>query len=239
VAVILLVEDDPLIAEFTLKNLAMHGFEARLVRSGQEALDTLRLGQEPPDLILLDLRLPDMDGFDLCRRIRQSHPADGLHLSPQTPIIMLTARVKDVDKLRGFGLGADDYVTKPFNPLELIARIQAVLRRAGAQTRPRLLVWGRLTINPEERIALLDDSPLTLTPLEFDLLLFFARNPDRVLKRQELLEAVWGHTFVTPRTVDEHVKRLRQKLGLPKGGGIDTVHAVGYRWHWPEEPAEG
>lgn len=232
-ATIMLVEDDPLIAEFTLRNLTQHGFDTRVAYSGQEALDLLT--HETPDLIILDLRLPDLDGYQVCRRIRQGHPADGLAVSPNVPIVMLTARVEDVDKLRGFGVGADDYVTKPFNPLELAARLRAVLRRAGQETLPRLLTFGSLTINPTEQIALLDGNPLSLTPMEFSLLLFFARNPNRALKRQELLEAVWGHTFVTPRTVDEHVKRLRHKLASLEGGGIDTVRGVGYCWRWPEE----
>jgi len=223
---ILLVEDEPLIAEFTLKNLTEQGFDARSVGTGQEALDLLT--HICPDLIALDLRLPDIDGFEVCRRIRRGHPSDGLCVPPDVPIVILTACDEDTDKLRGFDLGADDYVTKPFNPLELIARLNAVLRRSGSQGDTRALIFGNLSVHPAERAALLHGNPVSLTPMEFNLLLYFARNPHRAIEREELLRSVWGYSFGKTRTVDEHVKRLRQKLKTLRGMHIATVRGVGY-----------
>ena len=226
---IMLVEDDPLIVEFTEKNLIKDGFEVLVATTGNEALELLTKHQA--DIILLDIMLPDMDGVEVCRRIRQGDVSEASLIPTDVPIVMLTARAEDADKLRGFETGVDDYITKPFNPLELTARLRAVLRRTIGQEALEVIEIGPLMINSIERTVLLKDSPLTLTPKEFDLLLLLARHPNRVFSREELLAKVWGYTFGNTRTVDEHIKRLRQKL---EAAGLDwelitTVWGVGYK----------
>jgi DNA-binding response OmpR family regulator len=228
VATVMLVEDDPLIVEFTMKNLIKDGFEVFVATTGGEALELLTKRQI--DIILLDIMLPYIDGFEVCRRIRQGD-VPGTSLTPaDVPIVMLTAKAEDADKLRGFGTGVDDYVTKPFNPLELTARLQAILRRTIDQD-SEVIEIGPLMINSTERTVLLENSSLSLTPKEFDLLLLLARHPNRVFEREDLLGKVWGYTFGNTRTVDEHIKRLRQKL---ETAGLDwelitTVWGVGYK----------
>jgi DNA-binding response OmpR family regulator len=212
-----------------VKNLIKDGFEVIVATTGNEALELLT--KHRADIILLDLMLPDMDGFEVCRRIRQGHVPETLLAPADVPIVMLTAKAEDADKLRGFETGTDDYITKPFNPLELTARLQAVLRRTIGQESLEVLEIGPLVINSTERTVLSKDTPLSLTPKEFDLLLLLARHPNRVFGREELLEKVWGYTFGNTRTVDEHVKRLRQKL---EPAGLDwelitTVWGVGYK----------
>jgi two-component system response regulator VicR len=225
----MLVEDDPLIVEFTIKNLIKDGFDVIVATTGNEALALLATRRA--DIILLDIMLPDIDGFKVCRHIRQGDVSEAALTPTDVPIIMLTAKAEDADKLRGFETGVDDYITKPFNPLELTARLEAVLRRTIGQEAPEVIEIGFLMINSTERTVLLKDSPLRLTPKEFDLLLLLARHPNRVFEREELLEKVWGYTFGNTRTVDEHVKRLRQKL---EAAGLDwelitTVWGVGYK----------
>jgi DNA-binding response OmpR family regulator len=225
----MLVEDDPLIVEFTIKNLIKDGFDVIVATTGNEALALLATRRA--DIILLDIMLPDIDGFEVCRHIRQGDVSEAALTPTDVPIIMLTAKAEDADKLRGFETGVDDYITKPFNPLELTARLEAVLRRTIGQEAPEVIEIGFLMINSTERTVLLKDSPLRLTPKEFDLLLLLARHPNRVFEREELLEKVWGYTFGNTRTVDEHVKRLRQKL---EAAGLDwelitTVWGVGYK----------
>jgi DNA-binding response OmpR family regulator len=225
----MLVEDDPLIVEFTIKNLIKDGFEVLVATTGSEALELLT--KHRADIILLDIMLPDIDGFKVCRHIRQGDVSEAALTPTDVPIIMLTAKAEDADKLRGFETGVDDYITKPFNPLELTSRLEAVLRRTIGQEAPEVIEIGFLMINSTERTVLLKDSPLRLTPKEFDLLLLLARHPNRVFEREELLEKVWGYTFGNTRTVDEHVKRLRQKL---EAAGLDwelitTVWGVGYK----------
>jgi two-component system response regulator VicR len=229
VTTVMLVEDDPLIVEFTIKNLIKDGFDVFVATTGNEALALLATRRA--DIILLDIMLPDIDGFKVCRHIRQGDVSEAALTPTDVPIIMLTAKAEDADKLRGFETGVDDYITKPFNPLELTARLEAVLRRTIGQEAPEVIEIGFLMINSTERTVLLKDSPLRLTPKEFDLLLLLARHPNRVFEREELLEKVWGYTFGNTRTVDEHVKRLRQKL---EAAGLDwelitTVWGVGYK----------
>jgi two-component system response regulator ResD len=225
----MLVEDDPLIVEFTEKNLIKDGFEVIVATTGNEALELLATHRA--DIILLDIMLPDMDGFEVCRRIRQGDIPETSLVPTDVPIIMLTAKAGNADKLRGFETGVDDYITKPFNPLELTARLQAVLRRTLGQEIPEIIEIGPLMINSTERTVLSKDTSLSLTPKEFDLLLLLARHPNRVFSREELLEKVWGYTFGNTRTVDEHVKRLRQKLEAAGLGWelITTVWGVGYK----------
>jgi DNA-binding response OmpR family regulator len=218
-----------LIVEFTIKNLIKDGFDVIVATTGNEALALLATRRA--DIVLLDIMLPDIDGFKVCRHIRQGDVSEAALTPTDVPIIMLTAKAEDADKLRGFETGADDYITKPFNPLELTARLEAVLRRTIGQEAPEVIEIGFLMINSTERTVLLKDSPLRLTPKEFDLLLLLARHPNRVFEREELLEKVWGYTFGNTRTVDEHVKRLRQKL---EAAGLDwelitTVWGVGYK----------
>jgi len=225
----MLVEDDPLIVEFTEKNLIKDGFEVIVATTGNDALELMSTHRA--DIILLDIMLPDMDGFEVCRRIRQGDIPETLLIPTDVPIIMLTAKAENAEKLRGFETGVDDYITKPFNPLELTARLQAVLRRTSGQEIPEIIEIGPLMINSTERTVLSKDTPLSLTPKEFDLLLLLARHPNRVFGREELLEKVWGYTFGNTRTVDEHVKRLRQKLEAAGLGWelITTVWGVGYK----------
>jgi DNA-binding response OmpR family regulator len=225
----MLVEDDPLIVEFTIKNLIKDGFDVIVATTGNEALALLATRRA--DIVLLDIMLPDIDGFKVCRHIRQGDVSEAALTPTDVPIIMLTAKAEDADKLRGFETGVDDYITKPFNPLELTARLQAVLHRTIGPETPEVIEIGFLMINSTERTVLLKDSSLRLTPKEFDLLLLLARHPNRVFGREELLEKVWGYTFGNTRTVDEHVKRLRQKL---EREGLDwelitTVWGVGYK----------
>jgi DNA-binding response OmpR family regulator len=229
VTTVMLVEDDPLIVEFTVKNLIKDGFEVVVATTGNEALELLATRRA--DIILLDIMLPDIDGFKVCRRIRQGDVSEAAPTPTDVPIIMLTARAEDADKLKGFETGVDDYITKPFNPLELTARLQAVLRRTIGQEALEVIEIGFLMINSTERTVLLKDSPLRLTPKEFDLLLLLVRHPNRVFSREELLEKVWGYTFGNTRTVDEHIKRLRQKLDRDGIGWelIITVWGVGYK----------
>lgn len=235
-ATVMLIEDDPLIVEFTEKNLIKDGFEVIVATTGNAALELLSTRQA--DIILLDIMLPDIDGFEVCRRIRQGDVPGAAPTPTGVPIVMLTAKAEDADKLRGFETGVDDYITKPFNPLELTARLQAVLRRTIGQEAPEIIEIGSLMINSTERTVLLKDSPLSLTPKEFDLLLLLARHPNRVFGREELLEKVWGYTFGNTRTVDEHIKRLRQKLeGVGLGWDlITTVWGVGYKLRLEGEP---
>ncbi|MBI5956885.1 MAG: response regulator transcription factor [Chloroflexi bacterium] len=228
---VLLVEDEPLICEFTQHNLEEDGFQVVSASNGREALRLLESCQ--PDVIVLDIMLPDMDGFDLCRRLRRGEvdtPLQGPARLAQTPIIMLTARAEDADKIKGFVSGADDYMVKPFNPLELTARIKAILRRARKEQKS--IALGDLVIDPVERTVHSQRRILSLSPKEFDLLYFLCSHPDKVFSRQELLQEVWGYSYPGgTRTVDEHIKRLRKKIELDAGcsGLICTEWSVGYK----------
>jgi DNA-binding response OmpR family regulator len=202
---ILIVEDDEAIAAFVQTALEREGFAAEVAASGERALE--RVSAEPPDLILLDLMLPGADGLEVCRAIRQ--------LPTYTPIIMLTAKDDEVDKIVGLELGADDYVTKPFKSRELVARVRAILRLVRRSNHPaaQLLQFGPLAINLEGRSVTLHGDPVSLTPKEFDLLALLASHPGRVFGRDTLLEKVWGYDYAgESRTVDVHIQRLRQKI---------------------------
>jgi DNA-binding response OmpR family regulator len=230
---VLLVEDDPLIVEFTELNLSADGFTVTVAGSARSALLASRCA--PPDLILLDIGLPGANGLELCRTLRSGRgdPDPGLANRLATiPIIMLTAHVTDEDKLKGFGVGADDYVTKPFNPAELSARIRAVLRRYGKGERSTTLRVRSLVIDPEAHSICAGEQLLDLTLTEFELLLWLAQHPNYVFSRDELLQQVWKYKAGgDTRTVDVHVNRLRAKLaGLP---GCDdliiTERGLGYK----------
>jgi phosphate regulon transcriptional regulator PhoB len=220
---VLIVEDEPDIRDLIAFHLERAGYQPRAVRTGPEALREVRAG--PPDLVLLDLMLPELDGLEVCRRIRQDPKTAAV------PIIMLTARGEEVDRVLGLELGADDYVGKPFSPKELLARVRAVLRRARPGTESLPLTVGSLTVDVGTHTVSVGGQPVGLTPKEFDLLRALLDAHGRVLSRDFLLDRVWGYasaSAIESRTVDVHVRRLRAKLG-PEGARILTVKSVGYR----------
>src|SRR5918995_5604876 len=217
---VLVVEDEASIASFVSLYLKNAGYEVRAASNGADALASVQ--KEQPSLIVLDLMLPDIDGIEICRRIRQKY---------DIPILMLTARDEDVDKIIGLEVGADDYMTKPFNPRELVARVKSILRRA-APDRKELetatIQHGDLTINSGKREVHVGDEEIRLAPKEFDLLWELIDHRGIVLTRDQLLERVWGYTFAgDTRTVDVHVRQIRRKLG--DASPIVTVWGVGYK----------
>jgi len=220
VQTVLVVEDETSIASFVALYLKNAGYRVQAAGTGQEALDLL--GRDRPDLIVLDLMLPDIDGIEVCRRIRRSS---------DIPILMLTARDEDVDKIIGLEVGADDYLTKPFNPRELVARVKSILRRAVPDRREpqeKQLKHGPLDIDAGRREVRVDGKEVQLAPKEFDLLWELLDHSGLVLTRDQLLERVWGYTFAgDTRTVDVHVRQLRRKLG--EASPIVTVWGVGYK----------
>jgi DNA-binding response OmpR family regulator len=222
---ILIVEDDPAIAAFVQTALEREGFSTEHVDDGQKALE--RIGAAIPELIVLDLMLPSVDGLQVCQAIRRR--ADYI------PIIMLTAKDDDVDKIVGLEMGADDYITKPFKTRELIARVRATLRlaRRGAGETSRSLRFGALLIDIEGRTVKRDGHPINLTPKEFDLLALLASNRGRVYGRDTLLEKVWGYDYMgESRTVDVHIQRLRQKIEADPHDPqfLVTVRNIGYKF---------
>jgi two-component system phosphate regulon response regulator PhoB len=220
---VLIVEDEPDIRGLLVFHLEREGYQVVQSRNGAEALRAAR--SSPPDLILLDLMLPEMDGLEVCRRLR------GDPTTRAIPIVMLTARGDEVDRVLGLELGADDYVVKPFSPRELVARVRAVLRRTQPAPATTPVTVGRLTIDAAAHTVAVDGAPVSLTRREFDLLRALVEARGRVLSREFLLDHVWGYTAaseIESRTVDVHVRRLRLKLG-PEGPRIGTVTGVGYR----------
>lgn len=220
---ILVVDDEPKIARLVRDYLEQAGYPVTLAFDGREALAAFR--HEKPRLVILDLMLPEVDGLDVARIIRKES---------DTPIIMLTARVEEVDRLIGLELGADDYVTKPFSPRELVARVRAVLRRTeGHERAAPLLSVGDLAIDPERRTVTVAGRAVELTPTEFDLLTVLARHPGRVFSRMELLERVQGYAYEGyERTVDAHIKNIRQKIEEHprKPRYILTIYGLGYKF---------
>jgi DNA-binding response OmpR family regulator len=225
---VLVVEDESSIASFVSLYLKNAGYVVRTAATGTEALN--QAGKGDVTLIILDLMLPDIDGIEICKRIRQRS---------DVPILMLTARDEDVDKIIGLEVGADDYLTKPFNPRELVARAKAILRRATPERRElesAVLRHGDLTIDAGRREAKVGDEEIQLAPKEFDLLWELLDHRGLVLTRDQLLERVWGYTFAgDTRTVDVHVRQLRRKLG--DASPIVTVWGVGYKVSQQREPA--
>jgi two-component system alkaline phosphatase synthesis response regulator PhoP len=216
---ILVVDDAPNIVELVRLYLEGAGFATLVATDGPAAVEAHR--RHRPDLVILDLMLPGMDGFEVCRAIRRE--AD-------TPVLMLTARTDDVDAIVGLELGADDYVTKPFNPRALVARVKAILRRTDGTVRlGRPIEVGSLRMDPRRREASVGDRRLELRAREYDLLAALARDPGIVLSREALLEDVWGTDFAgETRTVDVHVSEVRKKLA-PDGPLIESVRGIGYR----------
>ncbi|MBW2286904.1 MAG: response regulator [Deltaproteobacteria bacterium] len=220
---ILVVDDEPDLLELVRLNLSQAGFEVDTAASGGEAMKSLQAVR--PDLMVLDLMLPDLSGTDLCRQLR-SDPSFA-----ELPIIMLTARADEVDRVVGFELGTDDYVTKPFSPRELVLRVRAVLRRRNPSVdESGLLVHGTLQLDAARHRCFVGGAEVALTAKEFELLSQLMRQPGRVMSRDGLLDRVWGSDItVTTRTIDTHVKRLREKLG-EAGDLIETVRGIGYRF---------
>lgn len=220
---VLIVEDDPDISESLKYNLDREGIQSVIAASGEEALSAALNGGNPPILILLDLMLPGMSGTELCRRLRREP------LTRRTPIIILTAKSAESDRVAGLDLGADDYITKPFSVRELLARVRAVLRRTDEST-ISTYEDAHLTIDFSDIRVLCDGQKIKLTNKEFGLLSALAKSAGRVITRQNLLDNVWGYSYYgDARTLDVHIRRLRQKLG-ECGDCIETVVGVGYRF---------
>jgi phosphate regulon transcriptional regulator PhoB len=221
---VLIVEDDKDIVELVRYNLEKEGYQTAVAADGLTALSTLR--RSPPDLVLLDLMLPKLPGLEVCREIRRDQSLNRL------PILMLTARGEEADRVVGLEMGADDYVTKPFSPRELVARIKALLRRTEPAGDAEKSVECRgLHIDPASYRVMRAGKPIALSTLEFRLLYFLARRPDRVFTRDQLLDAVWGtDRFVTPRSVDVYIRRLREKVEADpeKPEYLKTVRGAGY-----------
>lgn len=222
-AEILVVEDEPDIRNLIVLHLTREGFRCRTAAGGAQALAEVRARR--PDLVILDLLLPELDGLEVCRRLRADAATAAL------PIIMLTARADEVDRVVGLEVGADDYVVKPFSPRELVARARAVLRRARGAEGERPLRVGAIALDPARHAVTVDGAAVALTPREFDLLHALMEAGGRVLSREHLLGRVWGYARaeeIESRTVDVHVRRLRAKLG-PEGRRVTTIKGVGYR----------
>jgi two-component system alkaline phosphatase synthesis response regulator PhoP len=220
---ILVVEDDREIAALVRDYLVRAGFHVDLAYSGLQALDAYQ--RNKPALLILDLMLPEMDGLDIARRIRKDS---------DIPLIMLTARSSEADRVSGLELGADDYICKPFSPRELVARVRAVLRRTASGDRaPALIHAGAVHIDLDQHVVSVHGKPVELTPTEFEILSFLARHPGRVYTRLQLLEHIQGASYESfERTVDAHIKNLRQKIERDprKPQYILTIHGIGYKF---------
>jgi DNA-binding response OmpR family regulator len=228
VAHVLVVDDDETVSTVVAGYLDRAGHEVSLIADGQAALDAIT--QRRPDLVVLDLMLPGMDGLEVCRHARDAYP--------DLPVVMLTALAEPDDRIAGLELGADDYVTKPFSPRELVLRVDSVLRRVAStppSTGRTLLTAGAITVDPAARRAFRDGSELSLTVRELDLLTFLLANPGRAFSREQLMHEVWGWTFGDHSTVTVHVRRLREKVEDDPTHPqlIQTVWGIGYRLEPP------
>jgi len=218
---ILIVEDEEKIAELIRKYLQLEGYQSSHAKNGNEAISLYH--KISPDLIVLDIMLPDMDGLEICKQLREY---------AEVPIIMLTARVEEVDRLIGFESGADDYVCKPFIPRELVARIRAVLNRTQRISAQKILQSGKLLLNVSQHLVTLDTIEVKLTQNEFSLLKILMLTPNKVFSRQELLTATQGqYTDIYERTIDTHIKNLRKKLiqVAPESNFIESIYGIGYK----------
>lgn len=227
---VLIIEDDRDIAELVKYNLEKNGFEAHVQGDGRQILSLLR--QIQPHLLLLDVMLPDRDGFELCKEIRRDP------LGQNVPILFLTAKAEEVDKILGLELGADDYITKPFSPRELVARVRAHIRRAEKTQEPTVVSQGPIVLNRDECAVRVEGKLVGLSATEFKLLEHFLSHPNRVFSRDQLLDSVWGtQAFVTPRTVDVHIRRLREKIerDSEKPEYLKTVRGFGYKFETATE----
>jgi DNA-binding response OmpR family regulator len=227
---VLVVDDEEAIAEAVRARLQSEGFEVVVAGDGPEAIGLCE--QVHPDLVVLDLMLPGMDGLEVCRQIQRDR---------WVPVLMLTARTEEADKVAGFAVGADDYLTKPFSLRELVVRVRAILRRMeriGALTTDEPIDRAGLAIDQARRTASVDGADIQLTPLEFEILLTLARTPGVVFTREQLMDKVWGYRdYAGGRVVDSHVARIRRKLGEDGAEPrfIRTVHGVGYAFREPAE----
>jgi DNA-binding response OmpR family regulator len=220
---VLVVDDEEAIAEAVRARLENEGYRVLVAGDGGQALETA--ARERPDLVVLDLMLPGMDGLEVCKELQRDR---------WVPVLMLTARTEEADKVAGFAVGADDYLTKPFSLRELAVRVRAILRRVerieqAPSTEP--MQRGDLSIDPDRRRVSVEEAEVSLTPLEFEILLTLAREPGVVFTREQLMDRVWGYRdYAGGRVVDSHVARIRRKLGEDGGGPrfIRTVHGVGY-----------
>ena len=221
---VLIIDDDQNICKILKEYLVYEDFSVVVANDGKEGLK--KIENDNPDLIILDIMLPEMDGWEICQELRPEN---------DIPIIMLSAKTKDTDKIMGLELGADDYVTKPFSPKEVVSRVKAVLRRSSSEERSSqeedILSFPGLEINKNYRSVEVEDGEVSLTPKEFDLLLTLASAPRQVFSREKLLNKVWGYDYYgDDRTVDTHIKSLRQKLGAEVRDYIETVWGVGYKF---------
>ena len=219
---ILVVDDEPKIAEICQDYLKAAGYEVVTAMTGLDGLSAAR--REKPDLVVLDLMLPEMDGLDVCRTLRRES---------DVPIIMLTARVEETDKLIGLEIGADDYITKPFSPRELVARVRVVLRRVSGDPASDVIRAGEVTLDRSRYEVNLSDQIITLTPTEFEILATLMSQPGRIFSRAQLLNAVHGVAFESyERAIDSHIRNLRRKLEISDRNlnYIVTVHGVGYKF---------
>ena len=223
---ILIVEDEASIAEVVSLYLKRAGFEVQIAADGKQAMNILE--RQLPDFVILDLMLPEVDGLSLTRWLRDRS---------DVPIIMLTARREEIDRITGLEMGADDYVVKPFSPQELVSRVRAVMRRLGREQMEaepeRNLSFEDLTIDPRSRVVTIKDTPIELTVKEFDMLYLLARHPKQVFTREQLLERVWGGAqYIDPGTVTVHVRRLREKIEADPSHPVHllTVWGVGYKF---------
>ncbi len=223
---IYIIEDDLDITEILEDNLLREGYKTKTFYDGAKSLDAIM--KTPPDLILLDLNLPSMSGIEVCKYVRENEKTS------ETPIIMLTARSEEIDKIIGFEVGADDYVTKPFSVRELLARIKVQLKRVKKSSYNEFK-QGKLTVNFETHQVFINKEQIELTPIQYKLLKQLIDAKGKALSRQNILDTVWqGDYYGDPRTVDVHIKRLRQKLD-PNGSLIITVKGFGYRWNIEQE----
>jgi DNA-binding response OmpR family regulator len=218
---ILVVDDEPKVARLARDYLEKHGFRVLTAGDGQSALTAAR--REKPDLVILDLMLPAIDGREVCRILRRES---------DVPIIMLTALSEEIDQVTGLEIGADDYITKPFSPRALVARVRALLRRTkGGMKTPGIVRAGGLEINPEKYTVSFNGNPIKLTPNEFKLLYLFASRPGQSLTREQLLDDLHGAASSLDRSVDSHIKNLRKKLEAATGESlIETIYGIGYRF---------
>ena len=222
---IVVVDDEPAIADLVAMYLQREGFRVLECSTGETGYQTIQ--QQRPRLVVLDVGLPDVDGLELCRRLRRTSPV---------PVIFLTARDGEVDRVLGLELGADDYLTKPFSPAELVARVKAVLRRTDGAAPAEIVQVGRVAIDAGRREVRVDERVVELTTKEFDLLRFLAERPGLALSRQQILDGVWGYDwFGDARTVDVHIAQVRKKLA--DGIDIRTVRSIGYRLEPGSRPA--
>jgi phosphate regulon transcriptional regulator PhoB len=225
---IAIVEDEAELASLIDYNLARNGYQTEVLTDAEGALKSLEHSR--PDLIVLDVMMPGVDGFELCRQIRKSPTL------AKTPVLFLTARSDEVDRVLGLEIGGDDYMTKPFSPRELVARVKAHLRREEMDSEPAVMDIGPFRLDRSARRVYQEGRELELTSTEFNLFEFFLMHPGRAYNREQLLKSVWGDQYVTPRTVDVHVRRLREQIEKEPDNPhyLTTVRGFGYRFEIPE-----